>query len=66
MNITSEQHQHYRDEGYLIFPGLIHGEKLAHYKGVFDGLVDRAKSMQAAQGGFVLQPDGEGEAILGR
>lgn len=66
MSITPEEHQHYHDEGYLIFPGLIHGEKLAHYKGVFDELVDRAKSMQAAQGGFILQPDDEGEPIPGR
>ena len=66
MSLTPEDLEHYHEEGYLIFPGLIHGEKLAHYKRVLDELVDRATSMQAPQDGFSLQPDDEGAPIPGR
>ena len=66
MNLTSEDLQRYHDEGYLIFPGLIQGEKLAHYKQVLDELVHRSESMQASQDGIILQPDGEGKPIPGR
>ena len=28
MNLSPIKIQHFHDEGYLVFPGLIHGEKL--------------------------------------
>jgi len=66
MNLTLEDSQHYRDEGYLVFPGLIHGESLTHFNHVLDTLVHRAKSIYASQDHFMLQPDGEGKPIPGR
>jgi phytanoyl-CoA hydroxylase len=66
MNLTPEQSQQYRDEGYLILPALIHGEKLAHYKRILDELVANAESMQISQGGYHLQPDAAGYPVPGR
>lgn len=66
MNLTPADLQHYRDEGYLVCPGLIRAAKLAHYKHVLDELVHRAESMRTSQKGFSLQPDGEGKPIPGR
>lgn len=66
MRLTPDELQHYHDEGYLIFPALIHGERLAYYKRVLDELVGRAKSLNASQDGFALQPDANGGLIPGR
>lgn len=66
MSLTSAEIQAFKNEGYLIFPGLIRGEKLAHYKQVFDTLVARAQSLSESQDGFNLQPDREGNLIPGR
>ena len=66
MNLTLEDLQRYRDEGCLVFPGLIHGETLAHFKHILDTLVRRAKTMNVSQDDFLLQPDGEGKPIPGR
>ncbi|MBV7335018.1 phytanoyl-CoA dioxygenase family protein [Chloroflexi bacterium TSY] len=66
MGLTSAEIQAFQKEGYLIFPGLIRGEKLAHYKQVLDTLVERTRSLSESQDGFNLQPDHEGNPILGR
>ncbi|MEM7031395.1 MAG: phytanoyl-CoA dioxygenase family protein [Chloroflexota bacterium] len=66
MVLSAEQIQAYQQQGYLIFPGLIQGKKLAHYKQVLDTLVERAKSLSISQDGLNLQPDDEGELIPGR
>ena len=63
MNLTDEQIKHYNDQGYLVFPTLIQGEKLSHYKRVLDALVERAKTMTQSQNGFALQPDAESNPI---
>lgn len=39
MGLTSAEIQAFQQEGYLIFPEIIRGEKLTHYKQVFDTLV---------------------------
>ena len=66
MSLTPEQIQHFSQEGYLVFPGLLKGEKLARYKELLDELVERARSMPEPQGNFALQPDSEGSPIPGR
>ena len=66
MSLTSNEIQHYREEGYLILPSLVQGEKLAQYMSILGELVDRAKSMPSSQDEFVMQPDMAGEPIPGR
>ena len=66
MSLGLHEIEQFREKGYLIFPALIHGEKLAHYKRILDGLVERATSMDTSQVGFTLQPDENGQLIPGR
>jgi phytanoyl-CoA hydroxylase len=66
MTLTPHEISQFRENGYLLFPGLIGGEKLARYKEILDGLVDRSVSMDTSQDGFALQPDEGGEVIPGR
>jgi hypothetical protein len=66
MTITPDEIQHFQEEGYLIFPGLIHGGKLLRLKGILDELVERAKTFATSRDGFNLQPDAEGNLIPGR
>ena len=66
MGLSPEQIHHYRDQGYLVFPALIHGGRLARYKQWLDELVEKAGSLQKSQGGYNLQPDAEGKPIPGR
>ena len=66
MNLSPIEIQHFHDEGYLLFPGLIHGEKLARYKAALDELVEQAESMDESSGGYTLQPNEDGKLIAGR
>ncbi|MEM7532603.1 MAG: phytanoyl-CoA dioxygenase family protein [Chloroflexota bacterium] len=66
MGLTSTEIQAFQNEGYLILPKLIHGEKLAHYKHVLDTLVERASVLSESRDGLNLQPDAEGNLIPGR
>lgn len=66
MDLTREEIDRYHDEGYLVFPSLISGDKLAYFKQVLDALVIRAKSMTTSRDGFNLQPDAESQPIPGR
>jgi hypothetical protein len=36
--LTDEQIKQFQEKGYLVFEGLIQGEKLLHYKQVFDAM----------------------------
>ena len=64
--LSVEETRHYRQEGYLIFPALISGERLQRYKGLLDDLVERARVLKANESGFALQPDKQGHLIAGR
>ena len=66
MSLGPHEIDHFHEEGYLIFPALIHGKKLARYKSGLVELVTRAKAMETSQGGYILQPDENGELIPGR
>ncbi len=66
MSLRPHEIDHFHEEGYLIFPALIHGEKLARYKSGLVELVTRANAMETSQGGYTLQPDKNGELIPGR
>ena len=66
MSLAMEQIEQFNHEGYLIFPALIHGDRLARYKGILDSLVEQARSMETSQGAFALQPDQNGQLIPGR
>jgi hypothetical protein len=66
MTLTAEDIHRYHADGYLIFPALIHGERLAHYKHILDELVSVTESMGSSQAGHSLQPDADGNPIPGR
>jgi phytanoyl-CoA hydroxylase len=66
MTLTVAEIEQYEDEGYVVFPGLIRGAKLAYFKQILDELVARARAMETSQDGFNLQPDAEGQPIAGR
>ncbi|HLK58486.1 MAG TPA: phytanoyl-CoA dioxygenase family protein [Chthonomonadaceae bacterium] len=66
MGLTSEQIQHYQEEGYLILEALIHGAAWERSMGVFRELVERSRSMTTSDGAFNLAPDSEGKPIPGR
>ena len=66
MNLTVNEVEQFHEQGYVTFPALIAGNKLAHYKQILDELVERAKPMETAQNGFTLQPDEKGLLIPGR
>lgn len=44
--LTAEERTQLREQGYLCYEALIHGEKLAHYVAVFDELVERAQTQE--------------------
>ncbi len=66
MSLSPLEIERYREEGYLMFPALIRGKKLARYKGIFDELVERSRSMQTSEGGYSLAPDENGKPVPGR
>ena len=66
MLLTLDQCRHFREEGYLIFPGLIRGAKLSRSRSMLQALVDRAAPMTASEDHFNLQPDAAGNTIAGR
>ncbi len=66
MSLSAEELERYREDGYLIFPALIRGRKLARYKATGDDLVERARSLTGQEGGFHLQPDEGEQPIPGR
>ncbi|NKB69777.1 MAG: hypothetical protein GKR89_22120 [Candidatus Latescibacteria bacterium] len=66
MPLSPEQIDHYHNQGYLILPALIQGQRLAHYKSVLDELVNNAQALQKSTGGYNLQPDAEGNPMAGR
>lgn len=66
MTLTTEDIQRYRAHGYLIFPALIHGKRLDHYKHILDELVTATEAMESPRGGHSLQPDAEGNPMPGR
>ena len=65
MILTSDEIRRFHDEGFLVFPALIHGPKLARYKCVLDVLVERSRGLQVSRKGFALQPDEEGKPMPG-
>ena len=66
MPLTPQQIQQFNADGCLIFPALIRGEQLSHYRQILGELVTTAESMESSQGGYHLQPDAEGNLIPGR
>lgn len=58
--LTNEQRQRFRNEGYLIFEGLIRGARLAYYKGVFDELVARGRGLTEQIPHWTLELDERG------
>jgi phytanoyl-CoA hydroxylase len=66
MRLTTEQIQHYRDEGYLVLEALIQGEAWNRYMEIFRELVDESRSMTESNGPYNLAPDPDGKPIPGR
>lgn len=57
--LTQREIDQYHREGYLLFPALIHGEKLAQYMAMFDAIVEDAKRREPG-GGWTYELDAEG------
>src|SRR5262249_34202824 len=66
MKLSDQQVRQYREEGYLIFPAILSPDRIAHYRAIFDELVERSRALAKSEGGFNLAPDEEGRAIAGR
>jgi phytanoyl-CoA hydroxylase len=66
MNLTPEQVEQYRDEGYLVLNAVIPPDKVARYRAIFDELVERSRSLSESQDGYNLAPDDQGRPIPGR
>jgi ectoine hydroxylase-related dioxygenase (phytanoyl-CoA dioxygenase family) len=66
MRLTDAQVRQYSKAGYLILEGLIPADRLAHYRGLFDELVERTRAMTQSDGPFNLAPDETGKPIPGR
>ncbi|MDA1191272.1 MAG: phytanoyl-CoA dioxygenase family protein [Candidatus Poribacteria bacterium] len=45
MKLTQEERRQFADDGYLIYEALINGEKLAGYQAMFDGFVEKSKTL---------------------
>ena len=63
--LTNDEKIHFREEGYLVFPGVIPEERVVFYRSVFDEMVERARKMAAAEPHWSLELDDEGEPIPG-
>lgn len=59
--LTDEQVKQFQENGYLVFEGLIQGDKLAYYKGVFDELVAEGKKLNEERPHWSLELDQEGK-----
>ena len=55
--LSYEELLQFRDEGYLLYEGLIHGEKLANYVSIFDELVERGKTLPLDTPDFSYEKD---------
>lgn len=45
-SLTNEQVSQYREQGFLVFERLIHGEKLLRYVALLDELVEKSRTME--------------------
>ena len=63
--LTDEQVRQYREEGYLVFEGLIQGERLACYKRVFDELVAQGRELTEQIPHWSFEKDERGEPRVG-
>ncbi|MGA1198871.1 MAG: phytanoyl-CoA dioxygenase family protein [Candidatus Latescibacterota bacterium] len=63
--LTDEQIKQFQEKGYLVFERLIQGEKLAHYKQVFDALVERGRHLTEEEPHWSLELDDNGKPIQG-
>ena len=63
--LTDKQVRQFREDGYLVFEALIRGERLAHYKRVFDELVAEGRKMTGETPHWALELDGRGKPRAG-
>ena len=64
--LTEEQTHRFQEDGYLVFESLIQGEKLAHYKTVFDELVAHGGTLTEETPNWTLEYDDSRSPIPGR
>lgn len=57
--LTQAEIEQYREEGYLVYEGLIAGERLKKYVALFDELVEKAKRRRQG-GGWTYELDRDG------
>ncbi len=64
--LSKEETARFQEEGYLVFEGLITGERLAHHKSVFDQLVARGSKLREQERHWVLELDASEKPVPGR
>lgn len=63
--LTEDQMLQFQEDGFLLFEELISGDRLAHYVGVFDELVERGRGLREPAPHFSLELEKDGSAIPG-
>ncbi len=63
--LTEAEVQQFEDEGFLIFPGLIHGEKLERYMSLFHDLVARGRTVELGTPHWSFEHGEDGEQTPG-
>ena len=63
--LTSTEIEKFHHQGFLIFSALINGERLARYQALFDGIVDRSRTLNANTEHYTLEKEENGQVIPG-
>jgi ectoine hydroxylase-related dioxygenase (phytanoyl-CoA dioxygenase family) len=63
--LTAAETALFEERGYLVFPELIAGARLAHYLAIFDDIVARGRALTENVSHFALEKNAEGEVIPG-
>jgi phytanoyl-CoA hydroxylase len=63
--LTDEKIKEFDSEGFLVFDGLLSGERLTYYMGVFDELVAQGRDLSEEVPHWSLEYDEDGTPMLG-
>lgn len=63
--LSPQEVRQLREQGFLVFERLLDPERLAHYRPLFDALVERGRGLETPIPHFALELDGEEKPIPG-
>ena len=63
--LTEDQKEAFHTDGYLIFDGLLSGDRVAHYMMVFNDLISQGKRLEEEVTHWSLEYDDRGKPIAG-